>query len=168
MSQRQSNRPKDFASEIQFLKVIAMNRWTRRSFLKGAVGVAACGVLAKVARADVNSQIRVATIGLNGRGKTHIGAFKDNLVVLCDCDESVLGHAASDFEKKIGRKVETVVDYRKLLDRSDIDAVSIATPSHSHSLIAIAAAAAGKQVYCEKPVSQCVWEGRQLANAARL
>ena len=144
-----------------------MNRWTRRTFLKGTVGVAACGVLAKVARADVNSQIRVATIGLNGRGKTHVGAFKDNLVALCDCDESVLGRAAAEFEKKYDRKLDTVTDYRKLLERSDIDAVSIATPSHSHSLIAIAAAAAGKHVYCEKPVSQSVWEGRQLVNAAR-
>jgi predicted dehydrogenase len=135
--------------------------------LKGTVGVAACGVLAKVARADVNSQIRVATIGLNGRGKSHIGAFKDNLVALCDCDENVLGRAAGEFEKKYDRKLDTITDYRKLLERSDIDAVSIATPSHSHSLIGIAAAAAGKHVYCEKPVSQCVWEGRQLVNASR-
>jgi predicted dehydrogenase len=144
-----------------------MNRWTRRSFLKGTVGVAACGVLAKVARADVNSQIRVATIGLNGRGVTHIDAFKDNLVALCDCDQSVLGKRADEFEKKYHRKLDIVTDYRKLLERSDIDAVSVATPSHTHSLIAIAAAAAGKHVYCEKPVSQCVWEGRQLASAAR-
>jgi len=128
-----------------------MNSWTRRSFLKGTVGVAACGVLAKVARADVNSQIRVATIGLNAWQNPY-RCLQGHLVVLCDCDESVLGKAASDFDKKYGRKLDTVVDYRKLLDRSDIDAVSIATPSHSHSLIAIAAAAAGKQVYCEKPV----------------
>jgi predicted dehydrogenase len=144
-----------------------MNKWTRRTFLKGTVGVAACSVLTRVARADVNSQIRVATIGLNGRGKNHLDAFKDNLVVLCDCDQDVLGRRAAEFEKKSNRKLETVTDYRKLLERSDIDAVSIATPSHSHSVIAIAAAAAGKHVYCEKPVSQYVWEGRQLANAAR-
>lgn len=145
-----------------------MSGHSRREFLRGTVGaLAACAILPGKARADVNSQIRVATIGLNGRGKNHIDAFADNLVVLCDCDEAVLGKRADEFEKKHHRKLETVGDYRKLLERSDIDAVSIATPSHSHSLIAIAAAAAGKHVYCEKPVSQCVWEGRQLSNAAR-
>ena len=145
-----------------------MSGHSRRQFLRGTVGaLAAYAILPGKARADVNSQIRVATIGLNGRGKNHIDAFADNLVVLCDCDEAVLGKRADEFEKKHHRKLETVGDYRKLLERSDIDAVSIATPSHSHSLIAIAAAAAGKHVYCEKPVSQCVWEGRQLSNAAR-
>jgi predicted dehydrogenase len=141
---------------------------SRRQFLQGTVGaLAAFAVLPKQARADVNSQIRVATIGLNGRGKNHIDAFADNLVTLCDCDQNVLGQRANEFEKKHHRKLDTVTDFRKLLERSDIDAVSIATPSHSHSMIAIAAAAAGKHVYCEKPVSQCVWEGRQLVSAAR-
>jgi predicted dehydrogenase len=141
---------------------------SRRQFLQGTVGaLAAYAVLPRQARADVNSQIRIATIGLNGRGQSHIDAFADNLVALCDCDTEVLGKRADQFEKKHHRKLDTVTDYRKLLERSDIDAVSIATPSHSHSLIAIAAAEAGKHVYCEKPVSQCVWEGRQLANAAR-
>jgi predicted dehydrogenase len=58
------------------------------------------------------------------------------------------------------------VDFRRLLDRNDIDAISIATPNHTHALISILAAQAGKDVYCEKPVSHNVWEGRQIVNAA--
>jgi predicted dehydrogenase len=62
--------------------------------------------------------------------------------------------------------LEQVVDFRRLLDRDDIDVISIATPNHTHALIAILAAQAGKDVYCEKPVSHNVWEGRQIVNAA--
>jgi len=144
-----------------------MAKHTRRTFLQQAAGAAAaCAVLPRFARADVNSQIRVATIGVNGRGTSHIGDLTDNLVALCDCDEKVLAREAEKFEKSHGRKLDRVVDFRRLLDRNDIDAVSIATPNHTHSLIGILAAQAGKDVYVEKPVSHCVWEGRQLANAA--
>jgi predicted dehydrogenase len=144
-----------------------MLRATRRAFLQAAIGAAAAySAFPRIARADVNSQIRLAVIGFNGRGKSHIDGFRDQVVALCDCDELVLGKAADDFEKHQNRKLVRVADFRRLLDRSDIDAVSIATPNHTHSLIAILAAQAGKDVYCEKPVSHNVWEGRQLANAA--
>ena len=73
---------------------------------------------------------------------------------------------AEAFHKKHKRKLDQIGDYRRLLDRKDIDAISIATPNHTHSLIAIAAVQAGKDVYVEKPVSQKVWEGRQLVNAS--
>jgi predicted dehydrogenase len=144
-----------------------MMHYSRRRFLQGAAGAVTLSLLPKIARADVNSQIRMATIGLNGRGQSHLDGFADQLVAICDCDRSVLGKRAAGFERRNNRKLDTVVDYRELLDRDDIDAISIATPNHTHSLIAIAAAEAGKHVYCEKPVSQCVWEGRQLVNAAR-
>ena len=144
-----------------------MIQYNRRRFLQGAAGAAALTMLPRIARADVNSQIRVATIGLNGRGQNHIDGFAQNLVALCDCDRSVLGQRAAQFERRQGRKLDQVVDYRELLDRNDVDVISIATPNHTHALIAIAAAEAGKHVYCEKPVSQCLWEGRQIVNAAR-
>src|SRR5215210_7417316 len=145
----------------------AMTRQSRRTFLKQAAGAAAAySVLPMTARADVNSQIRMATVGLNGRGKNHIEGFEDQLVALCDCDSNVLGQTADAFHKKQGRKLDQIVDFRRLLDRKDIDAISIATPNHTHSLIAIAAVQAGKDVYVEKPISQKVWEGRQLVNAS--
>ena len=144
-----------------------MSKQSRRVFLQQAVGAAAAyAAIPKFARADVNSQIRMAVVGFNGRGKSHIDGFKDQLVALCDVDSNVLGRGAQDFEKKHGRKLDQVSDFRRLLDRKDIDAISIATPNHTHSLIAILATQAGKDVYVEKPVSHSVWEGRQLVNAA--
>jgi predicted dehydrogenase len=144
-----------------------MSRQSRRTFLKQAAGAAAAfSVLPISARADVNSHIRMAAVGFNGRGKTHIDHFSDQLVALCDCDSKVLGQTAEAFHKNHKRKLDQISDYRRLLDRKDIDAISIATPNHTHSLIAIAAVQAGKDVYVEKPISQKVWEGRQLANAS--
>jgi predicted dehydrogenase len=144
-----------------------MTKPTRRVFLQQAAGAAAaCAVLPRVARADVNSQIRMAVIGFNGRGGSHIGAFKDHIVALCDCDDQVLARAKRRFERSNDREVDDETDFRNILDRKDIDAVSIATPNHTHSLIAILAAQSGKDVYVEKPVSHGVWEGRQLVNAA--
>ncbi len=78
----------------------------------------------------------------------------------------VLNQAADKFEKEHGRRPDTYQDFRRLLEDKDIDAVSIATPNHTHALIGISAVRAGKHVYVEKPVSHNVWEGRQLANAA--
>jgi predicted dehydrogenase len=144
-----------------------MVHFSRRHFLQGAASAVALTMLPRVARADVNSQIRIALVGLNGRGKSHIEGFGPNLAVLCDCDRNVLGQRADDYERTFNRKIERVVDYRDLLDRKDIDAISIATPNHTHALMAIAAAEAGKHVYCEKPVSQTLWEGRQIVNAAK-
>ena len=114
-----------------------------------------------------NDQIRVAVIGINGRGNAHMGQFHKNLVAVCDCDSEVLGRRSVEFETRYGRKLSREGDFRYLIERNDIDAVSIATPNHLHSLIGVASAEAGKDVYCEKPVSHNVWEGRQLVNAAR-
>jgi len=145
-----------------------MAKQTRRVFLQAAGAAAASGLVSRVSRAareDVNSKIRVAVIGFNSRGQSHIDGFADQLVALCDCDSRVLAQGAERFERSHGRKVDTVADFRRLLDRNDIDAVSIATPNHTHSLIAISAVLAGKDVYVEKPISQTLWEGRQLVKA---
>lgn len=143
-----------------------MTKHTRRAFLQAAGVAAASATLPKFARADVNSKIRMAVVGFNGRGREHIEGFNEQLVALCDVDSNVLGKGAEEFDKKYGRKLDTFSDFRKLLERKDIDAISIATPNHLHSYIAILATQAGKDVYCEKPISHHVWEGRQLVNAA--
>ncbi|QDU90405.1 Inositol 2-dehydrogenase [Pirellulimonas nuda] len=96
-----------------------------------------------------------------------MGNLSKNLVAICDVDQTILNDRAGEFRAETGRKLETYSDYRRLLENQDIDAVSIATPNHTHSLIAIAAINAGKDVYVEKPVSHNVWEGRQLSAAAR-
>ena len=81
-------------------------------------------------------------------------------------DAKVLSQRAADLKK---RKVDvtTYSDMRKLFKNKDIDIITVATPNHWHSLAAIWAVQAGKDVYCEKPVSHNVWEGRQLVKAAR-
>ena len=113
----------------------------------------------------------MAVVGINGRGGSHISAFGGmkgvRVVALCDVDKKVLDNKAGAFEKKSGRKVETYVDIRKLLENKDIDAISIATPNHWHSLATIWACQAGKDVYVEKPCSHNVFEGRKCVEAAR-
>ncbi len=89
------------------------------------------------------------------------------LVALCDVDQKVLGNKAKAFEKKYERQVETYVDIRKLLENKNIDAISIATPNHWHSLATIWACQAGKDVYVEKPCSHNPFEGRKCMEAAR-
>ena len=148
-----------------------MSDMDRRAFLKrstritaaAAIGVAAAGK----ARADVNDTIRVGVIGVKGRGGSHIGGLKKlegvEVVALCDVDESIL----NDRAKGLGSGVAKHKDLRALLDDKSIDAVGIATPNHWHSLAAIWACQAGKDVYVEKPCSHNIWEGRKLVEAAR-
>jgi predicted dehydrogenase len=117
-----------------------------------------------------NDDIRVAVVGFNGRGKSHIEAFGTmkgtRLVALCDVDSAVLG---KELQKATagGAKVEGYTDIRKLLENTDIDVVTFATPHHWHALGAIWAVQAGKDVYVEKPASHNVWEGRKMIEAAR-
>jgi len=120
--------------------------------------------------AGPNDRIRVAVIGTNGRGGSHIGGWLGNrsveLAAVCDCDPN----AARKHDKRFGslpRKPDVEQDVRRLLDRKDIDAVSIATPNHWHALMAIWAMQAGKDVYVEKPCSHNVDEGREMVKWAR-
>ncbi len=118
-----------------------------------------------------NDQISVAVIGVNGRGASHLSAFakaRDTVVThICDVDEAVGYRKCEDTAKlQGGRKPELVTDLRKLLDDKSIDAVSIGTPNHWHALATIWAVQAGKDVYCEKPVSHNVSEGRRAVQAA--
>jgi predicted dehydrogenase len=144
---------------------------TRREFLGASAAAAAATTLgmswARRAWAQDTKDIRIAVIGFNGQGKGHIGASHANIVALCDVDEVVLGNMAKEMAEKHGKKVDTFTDFRKLLERKDIDGVSIATPNHAHAMVAIAAAQAGKHVYVEKPAAHNIWEGRQMVAAAR-
>jgi predicted dehydrogenase len=139
-----------------------------------AAGFASRGFAAPAVKASAgrpNSDIRVACIGLRGKGTHHLGGLRSvkgvQIVGLCDIDSSVLAGKADSIEKKDGRKIKRFDDYRRLVEDRDIDAVSIATCNHTHTLIAMAALEAGKDVYVEKPCSHNIWEGRQLVKAAR-
>jgi predicted dehydrogenase len=148
------------------------SRINRRSFLKSTLAASAALSLPARVRAaaeGANSDIRIAVIGFNSRGQDHIKNYQGmkgvRIVALCDTDSNVLEKSAAALRGK-SIQVQTYSDIRKLLESKEIDAVSIATPNHWHSLGAIWACQAGKDVYVEKPVSHNVWEGRQLVKAA--
>src|ERR1700674_5842224 len=130
----------------------------RREFLKTTgkaitVGAATLALGGKILGA--NDRVRVAVCGVRGRGNDHIHGFArvpgTEIVTLCDVDENVLNQRLGDVEKLGLPKPKSYVDVRKLLEDKDIEAISIATPNHWHSLMAIWACQAGKDVYVEKP-----------------
>ena len=118
-----------------------------------------------------NDDVRLAIVGLNGRGRQHIDNFSKTkgvrVVALCDVDSAVLAAFQERYKDKLGDVKDTYTDYRKLLENKDIDAVALATPNHWHALGGIWAVQAGKDAYVEKPASHNVWEGGKLVEAAR-
>jgi predicted dehydrogenase len=129
---------------------------------------AAAQALAEPAARKVgaNDIIRVGVIGVRGRGRGHIGAFKKSpdaeVVAICDPDSAVIAPALESVpEARYYR------DLRQMLDDPSIDAVSIATPNHWHALATIWALQAGKHVYVEKPLSHDLQEGRAVLEAER-
>lgn len=119
----------------------------------------------KVAPSD---RITMGFIGVGGMGQNHLRSLKEEpdvqIVALCDVDRN---HLNAAYEALGDSKCKTYADFRELLARDDIDAVLIATPDHWHGLIAVAAANAGKHIYCEKPLTNSVAEGRAVCEAVR-
>ena len=113
--------------------------------------------------------VRIAICGLHGRGKYHLADFIKldhcRITALCDCDQRELDKN-SKIAEDAGYKVKTYVDYRKLCEDPEVDAIVIATPNHTHALIALTAMQHDKHVYVEKPVSHNLREGRLLVEAA--
>ena len=142
---------------------------TRRQALKTAA--AAAGALAVpyfVPRSAFGAADRIRTghIGVRNQGTNNLKKLLDNAVAVCDVDRAVLAKAASLVESKHGRCL-TYGDYRQLLDNRDIDAVVITTPDHWHAQMTVDACQAGKDVYCEKPLTLTVAEGRRMVDVAR-
>jgi predicted dehydrogenase len=157
-----------------------MKNWTRKEFLKASVVGGGAAVFAghtrlygQVAPAagSANGDIRVAVVGVNGQGASHMKDYLNKLpgarlVAICDVDTAVLAKQNGVCEKA-GVKPTQYTDYRKLLEDKNIDAVVLGTPNHQHSLQSIWGLQAGKDVYCEKPLSHNVWEGRQVVEASK-
>jgi predicted dehydrogenase len=123
-------------------------------------------------RVAANDKINFGLIGCKGMGWTNLKAQLSNVpetqcIALADVDQSVLDERAQDVEKLGGRRPELYKDYRRLLENKDLDAVIIATPDHWHCLIACDALAAGKHVYCEKPLANSIEECNIMLGAAR-
>jgi predicted dehydrogenase len=150
----------------------------RREFLKSSArtsaGLAALSGITLITDPQrvfgANDRVQVAVIGLHGQGWSHVQQYAKiptaQVAAVCDVDENVLGQRLRQMEQMGLAKPNTYVDIRKLLEDRSIDAISIATPNHWHSLMAIWGCQAGKDVYVEKPCSHNWWEGRQLVRAA--
>lgn len=145
----------------------------RRDFLLHSVAAATAvaplfisrSALAQGDRPGANDRVGVALIGCGRRGQSYIDPGlppRTQIDVACDVHRTRAELAAHKVNIK-----EVVQDYRRVLDRNDVNAVMIATPEHWHALIAIAACQAGKHVYVEKPMTMCVVEGRRMVEAAR-
>ena len=140
----------------------------RRHFLMSAAAAAPLGASAL---ASPNDTIRVAVVGVRGQGNSHIRSYLPmknvEIAAICDIDESVLNRRIGEVEKASGKKPAAFTDVRKVLEDKTIDAISIATPNHNHTLQTVWACQAGKHVYVEKPCSHNIFESRQIVAAAR-
>jgi len=158
---------------------------TRRSFLKGAAATAFAAptivpavVLGRDVRPSPSNRIGVAGIGTGGRGSGHMRSLVQyddvELLAVCDVDVrrrlAIKKHIDQHYEKREGRTHPGCNDYhdfREVLDRTDVDAVVIGSPDHWHCPLTVYAAKAGKDIYCEKPISNTIAEGRKAADAVR-
>ncbi len=120
--------------------------------------------------ASPNDTVRVACVGVRGQGRAHIAHYNKmanvEIAAICDIDESILNSRINDVEKAGKKRPVAYTDLRKLLEDKSIDAISIATPNHSHTLQVVWACQAGKDVYVEKPCSHDMFEAKQIVAAA--
>jgi predicted dehydrogenase len=150
---------------------------TRREFLDtlavGAAGLALSPTARRYSQIKgSNERLNFAVIGLNGRAYAHLSSLKANqdaahITCVCDVESNILAKFASETSKTMGYDAATENDFRKILERKDIDAVTIATPDHWHAPMAILALQAGKHVYVEKPCSHNPGEGVLLLEAQK-
>jgi predicted dehydrogenase len=148
---------------------------TRREFLDtlaaSAVGLAVGSTAKSYGQImGSNDRLNFAVIGLNGRAYAHLSALKANkdaarIAYVCDVDSNILKKFAAATEKEMGEAPATDKDFRHILEKKDVDAITIATPDHWHAPMAIAGLQAGKNVYVEKPCSHNPAEGALLVEA---
>ncbi|MCW5979991.1 MAG: Gfo/Idh/MocA family oxidoreductase [Bryobacteraceae bacterium] len=147
----------------------------RRDFVRNAAlgaGMAAAPAVRPLwGQNRPSGQVNIGVVGFHGRGRDHYRIWAKmpgvKVAYLCDVDERLFAAGVAEVEQIAGYKPQTEVDFRKLIERKDLDAVSIATPDHWHALQTIWGCQAGKDVYVEKPVSYTLLEGRKMVQAAR-
>jgi hypothetical protein len=169
MNPKAQQKPVSFnSSNALRTKPIMKTRSNRRSFLRCTALSGAGWLVWQHSRsaysAEANQKLRIGIIGAGGRGESNTDSVKsENIVALCDVDEGRLSRAAQKFPQ-----ARRYVDFRKLLDESkDLDAVVVSTAEHTHAFATLWALQLGKHVYCEKPLTHCVWEARVVAEAAK-
>jgi len=144
---------------------------TRRNFIKSTTVLAAGAAMPVWAKTSANDKINVGLIGCKNMGWGDLSDFllhsDVRCVALADIDQNILTSRAEELEKKQGVKPDVYGDYRKILDRKDVDIVIIGTPDHWHCLQFVDACKAGKDVYVEKPISNSIAECDAMVAAAR-
>src|ERR1022692_4629380 len=152
-----------------YVKPRGVEKMQRRHFIMGSLAVGSA--VRSAMPASANDTVRVACVGVRGQGRVHVsryGAMPNvEVAAICDIDESVQRSCVAEMEKAGKKRPAVYSDIRKLLEDKSIDAVSIATPNHHHTLQTVWACPAGKDVYVEKPCSHDMFEARQIAAAAR-
>jgi predicted dehydrogenase len=139
----------------------------RRHFLMASAAVAGSAKKA----IGANDKVRVAVVGVRGQGNSHLQAYSKmpdvEIAAICDIDDAVIGKRLETLKSAGVPEPKVVKDLRKLLEDKDIDAISIATPNHLHTMQTIWGLQAGKHVYCEKPCSHNIFESKQIVAAAK-
>jgi predicted dehydrogenase len=141
----------------------------RREFLETSALLTS---IASSARAAAPSdRVRVGVIGCGGISAGDIAAFlahpEPDIAAICDVDDARLRITLDRLEKLGRRRPDTAKDFRRIVERSDIDVCLVCTPDHWHALPTIAACQSGKDVYCEKPLATSIGEGRVMRDIAR-
>ncbi len=110
-----------------------------------------------------NEKLNIGIIGVHSRGAANMLAVAtENIAALCDVDENYLAEAAAKYPQ-----AKTYIDWRKLLDQDDLDAVMVSTTEHTHALASVGAMKRGKHVYCEKPLAHSVYEARVMRETCK-
>ncbi|MEO1524210.1 MAG: Gfo/Idh/MocA family oxidoreductase [Planctomycetota bacterium] len=152
-----------------------MRHPSRRAFLQTSfaaglfTGISAKSYRSTFATESPNERVRVGMIGVGNQGgpRNNTKYFLNHIEAICDLDAAYLDETEGYIQKEAGRRVVRTDDYRRLLDAKDLDAVVVTVPDQWHALMTIEACQAGKDVYCEKPLTLVIGEGKPMIEAAR-
>src|SRR5256714_5793873 len=172
---RSINNPQK-SSKDSIMKPITRRKFLGKSTLAVSLAPATLGCLsfpfvrsARAGEPGANEKIRLGLIGSGGMGQGDLECFFLNpevdCAVVCDVDDAHIAKGVEICEKKRERKPDTTKEFRRVLDRKDVDVVLIATPDHWHALPTVQACQAGKDVYVEKPLAKTIDEGRAMLEA---
>ena len=143
----------------------------RRDFIKkSAIGIAAFTIVPRYVLGGTgftapSDQLTKAVVGVGGMGRNHFEYEGTRVVAICDVDKKHLEECVAILDKGVNKGVKTFGDYRELLLLPEVDIVHIATPPHWHGIISVDAANAGKDVWCEKPMTHTIGEGKRVMEA---
>jgi len=148
-----------------------MSQISRRAFVGASLAPVVYGKAEEAARIAPSDKVRIGLVGCGGISKADTNAFlahsESEIVAVCDVDDKMIAATLKRLGD-LGRKTpETAKDYRRIVERKDVDVVLVCTPDHWHALPAIAAMQAGKDVYVEKPLATSVLESKAVRDAAR-